>query len=56
MAHYVALGQRNAEVIDLFARFCRNVRVEVMGGAGMIEAETACPSGTARSGAHMRLG
>ena len=45
MTHYVALGQRNAEVIELFARFCRNVRVEVMGGVGMIEAQTGLPIG-----------
>ena len=45
MTHYVALGQRNAEVIELFARFCRNVRVEAMGGVGMIEAQTGLPIG-----------
>jgi hypothetical protein len=45
IAHYVALGQRNAEVIELFARFCRNVRVEAMGGVGMIEAQTGLPIG-----------
>jgi hypothetical protein len=45
IAHYVALGQRNAEVIELFARFCRNVRVEAMGGVGVIEAQTGLPIG-----------
>jgi hypothetical protein len=42
-ARYLALGQRNAEAIELFRRFCGNVRVEVMGGTGMLEAATGLP-------------
>jgi hypothetical protein len=42
-ARYLALGQRNAEAIELFERFCGNVRVEVMGGRGMLEAATGLP-------------
>ena len=42
-AHYLALGQRNAEAIELFGRFCGNVRVEIMGGRGMLEAATGLP-------------
>jgi hypothetical protein len=44
-ARYIALGHRNAEVIDLFQRFCGNVRVEVSGGTGMLEAATGLPIG-----------
>ena len=44
-ARYLALGQRNAVAIELFGRFCGNVRVEVMGGTGMIEAATGLPIG-----------
>ena len=44
-ARYIALGQRNAEIIDLFQRFCGNIRVEVMGGTGMLEAATGLPIG-----------
>ena len=44
-AHYLALGQRNAEAIELFERFCGNVRVEAMSGAGMLEAATGLPIG-----------
>ena len=40
-----ALGQRNAQVIVLFERYCANVRVEVMGGTGMLEAATGLPIG-----------
>jgi hypothetical protein len=39
------LRQRNAEVIDLFQRFCSNVRVEVTGGTGMLEVATGLPIG-----------
>jgi hypothetical protein len=42
-ARYLALGQRNAEAIELFERFCGNVRVELMGGRGMLEAATGLP-------------
>jgi hypothetical protein len=42
-AHYLALGQRNAEAIELFERFCGNVRVEIMSGRGMLEAATGLP-------------
>lgn len=42
-ARYLASRQRNAEAIELFARFCGNVRVEVMGGRGMLEAATGLP-------------
>ena len=41
----LALGQRNAEVIELFGRYCANVQVEVMGGTGMLEAATGLPIG-----------
>jgi hypothetical protein len=41
----IALGQRNAEVIELFGRFCTNVRIEAMGGVGLIEATTGLPIG-----------
>ena len=44
-AHYLALGQRNAEAIELFGRFCSNIRVEVMSGRGMLEAATGLPIG-----------
>jgi hypothetical protein len=44
-ARYIALGQRNAEVIDLFQRFCGNIRVEVSGGTGMLEMATGLPIG-----------
>ena len=44
-ADALALGQRNAEVIELFRRYCANVRVEVMGGTGMLEAATGLPIG-----------
>jgi len=44
-ARYIALGQRNAEVIELFQRFCGNVRVQVTGGTGMLEAATGLPIG-----------
>jgi hypothetical protein len=44
-ANYLALGQRNAEIIELFERFCGNVRVEVTGGTGMLEAATGLPLG-----------
>jgi hypothetical protein len=44
-ARYVAMGQRNAEVIELFKRYCANIRVDVMGGTGMLEAETGLPIG-----------
>lgn len=44
-ARAVALGRRNAEVIELFERFCRNVRVEVTGGTGTIELDTGLPIG-----------
>ena len=44
-ARYIALGQRNAEVIELFQRFCGNIRVEVSGGTGMLEAATGLPIG-----------
>ena len=44
-ARYIALGQRNAEVIDLFERFCGNIRVEVSGGTGMLEVATGLPIG-----------
>ena len=44
-ARYIALGQRNAEVIELFQRFCGNVRVQLMGGTGMLEAATGLPIG-----------
>lgn len=44
-ADALALGERNAEVIELFRRYCANVRVEVMGGAGMLEAATGLPIG-----------
>jgi hypothetical protein len=42
-AHYLALGQRNAEAIELFERFCGTVRVEIMSGRGMLEAATGLP-------------
>ncbi len=42
-APYLALGQRNAEAIELFERFCGNVRVEIMSGRGMLEAATGLP-------------
>jgi hypothetical protein len=42
-ARYLALGQRNAKAIELFERFCGNVRVEVMSGRGMLEAATGLP-------------
>ncbi len=45
IAQTVALGQRNAEVIELFERFCRNVRVEVLGGVGLVEQQTGLPVG-----------
>ncbi len=44
-ARYIALGQRNAEVIEFFQRFCGNVRVQLMGGTGMLEAATGLPIG-----------
>lgn len=44
-ARYVAMGQRNAEVIELFERYCANIRVDVMGGTGLLEAETGLPIG-----------
>lgn len=44
-ARAVALGRRNAEVIELFERFCRNVRVELMGGTGTVELDTGLPIG-----------
>jgi hypothetical protein len=44
-ARVVALGRRNAEVIELFERFCRNVRVELTGGTGTIELDTGLPIG-----------
>ena len=43
--HALALGQRNAQVIELFGRYCANVRVEAMGGTGMLEAATSLPIG-----------
>ena len=43
--HALALGQRNAQVIELFERYCANVRVEVMSGTGMLEAATGLPIG-----------
>jgi hypothetical protein len=42
-AHYLALGRRNADAIELFERFCGNVRVEIMSGRGMLEAATGLP-------------
>ena len=44
-ARYIALGQRNAEVIEFFQRFCGNIRIEVSGGIGMLEAATGLPIG-----------
>jgi hypothetical protein len=44
-ARALALGQRNAEVIELFGQYCANVRVEVMSGTGMLEAATGLPIG-----------
>jgi hypothetical protein len=44
-AHYLALGRRNADAIELFGRFCGNVRVEVMAGIGMLEEATGLPIG-----------
>jgi hypothetical protein len=44
-ARAVALGRRNAEVIELFERFCRNVRVELTGGTGTVELDTGLPIG-----------
>ncbi len=44
-AHDLALGRRNAETIELFERFCGNVRVEVMSGTGMLEVATGLPIG-----------
>ena len=44
-ARYIALGQRNAEVIEFFQRFCGNIRIEVSGGTGMLEAATGLPIG-----------
>jgi hypothetical protein len=43
--HALALGLRNAQVIELFERYCANVRVEVMSGTGMLEAATGLPIG-----------
>jgi hypothetical protein len=40
-----ALGMRNAEIITRFERFCQNVRVEVLGGVGMVEATSGLPLG-----------
>ena len=45
IARAVALGRRNAEVIELFERFCRNVRVELTGGTGTVELDTGLPIG-----------
>lgn len=45
IAQAVAIGQRNTEVIELFERFCRNVRVEVVGGVGLVERQTGLPIG-----------
>lgn len=44
-ARYIALGQRNAEVIELFQRFCGNVRIQSMHGIGMLERATGLPIG-----------
>jgi hypothetical protein len=44
-ARYLAMGQRNAEVIELFERYCGNIRVEVTGGTGGLEAVTGLPIG-----------
>jgi hypothetical protein len=44
-ARAVALGRRNAEVIELFERFCHNVRVELTGGTGTVELDTGLPIG-----------
>lgn len=44
-ANDLARGQRNAEVIEFFERYCSNIRVEVMGGTGMLEAATGLPIG-----------
>ncbi len=45
IAQAVALGQRNAETIELFERFCRNVRVESVGGVGLVEQQFGLPVG-----------
>ena len=43
--HALALGQRNARTIELFERYCANVRVEVMSGTGWLEAASDLPIG-----------
>lgn len=43
--HAPALGQRNAQVIEFFGRYCANVRVEATGGIGILEAATGLPIG-----------
>jgi hypothetical protein len=45
IAQASAMGQRNAKVIELFERLCRNVRVETFGWGGLAEQETGLPIG-----------
>jgi hypothetical protein len=45
IAQAVAMGQRNAATIGLFERFCRNIRVEPVGGVGLVEQQFALPVG-----------
>ena len=53
-ARYIALGQRNAEVIEFFQRFCGNIRIEVSGGTGMLETATGLPIACRSAGASAR--
>jgi hypothetical protein len=43
IAQAIAMGQRNAKVIELFERLFRNVRVETFGWGGLAEQETGLP-------------
>ena len=42
----IEYGERNAEVIRLVERHCAHARVEIVGGIGLVEQQTALPIGT----------
>ena len=43
---YLEIGRRNQEVIELGRNWCRHLEVELVGGVGMIEAQTGLPIGS----------
>ena len=55
-ASYIALGQRNARVIDLAANHCQSMRFIQSGGQGMLEETTGLPLNSRRVECEVAIG